>query len=187
MHTTYTRAISLLTLSLFVFSTISPAFFGTFSVQTASAYTESDANTFAYYQRTLQGSMEDLESEFRVNSKVSASTLQNIKSLVQSAYDRLPDSSDVATENASAKKGTDLAIDLAIKNPATQTYISNAVSAIQKFITSSKISKITGSISASPASGNAPLTVSFLATNVNDPSGVSPVAGNHIWWIREEG
>lgn len=131
--------------------------------------------------------MEDLESEFRVNSKVSASTLQNIKSLVQSAYDRLPDSSDVATENASAKKGTDLAIDLAIKNPATQTYISNAVSAIQKFITSSKISKITGSISASPASGNAPLTVSFLATNVNDPSGVSPVAGNHIWWIREEG
>lgn len=187
MHPISTRIISLITLSLLVFSSTNIIFLGNLSIETVSAYTESDANTFAYYQRILQGSMEELESEFRINSTVSTSTLQNIKNLVQSAYDRLPDSSDVATENASAKRGTDLAIDLAMKNPSTQTHVSNAVTAIQKFITSSKIGKITGSISANPSSGNAPLTVSFLATNVSDPSGVSPTASNYVWWIREDG
>lgn len=158
-----------------------------FSIPVAVAYTESDANTFASYQRDIQWAMEDLESEFRINGKAQVWTLQNIKSLIQSAYDRLPDTADVATTNATAKKWTDLYLDLAIKNPTSQTHVSNAVSALSKFLSEVKINKITGSITANPASWNAPLTVSFLATNISDPSGVSPVGGNHIWWMRENG
>lgn len=54
-------------------------------------------------------------------------------------------------------------------------------------MSSTDIKKMSGSISASPNSGNVPLTTSFLAEGVVDPSGVNPVSSNYIWWTREDG
>ncbi len=174
---------------LFLFSTtnIFPGFIAWVLVDQSFAYTESDSNTFAPYQRQLIGIKQDIESEFRRNSSVSVSSFQNAKNIVQSAFERLPDNGEFVSANSEAKKWTDLNIDLAIKNPTAQTYVSNAMLSIERFANEAKIKKITGSITANPAIWNSPLTVSFLATNISDPSGVSPVAGNHIWWMRENG
>ena len=49
------------------------------------------------------------------------------------------------------------------------------------------ISRITGDISAGPAEGNAPLSVSFRADSIRDPSGTTPADNNYIWWTRENG
>ena len=68
------------------------------------AYTENDSNTFAPFQRQLIGIKQDIESEYRRNGSVSLSTLQNAKNVVQSAFDRLPDSADFVSANSEAKK-----------------------------------------------------------------------------------
>ena len=163
--------------------------FSSFLVESSFAgpYTESSANTFDQYKKQLTGIKEDIEAEFRKNGNISSSTLQNAKNIVQSAYDRLPDSPDFATENATAKKWTDLTLDLAMKNSSSQTYVSNAASAIERFANEAKILKMGGSITADPVAGNAPLSVSFQAVNVIDPSGVTPTPNSYIWWIRENG
>lgn len=157
-------------------------------ISTTFAYTESTTNTFAQYQKNLVWMREDIEAEFRKNGSISVNTLQNAKALIQNAYDRLPDSSwDDAVANATVKKWVDLNIDLAIKNPTSQTYVSNAASAIERFSSEAKIQKISGSITANPTTGNAPLSVSFLASSVVDPSGVTPPKNNYIWWVRDNG
>lgn len=162
---------SLTTLIVFLISNILPVFligFGT--SDTFAAYTESTANTFAAYKKEIMDIGESIEAEFRVNGSISTSTLQSAKNLVKSAYDRLPDRDDFGIKNKSAFNGVNLALDQAIKNPTSQTYVSNAVGALSTFISEASIQQITGSITANPSSGNAPLTVSFLATSVVDPS-----------------
>lgn len=181
------RILTHITLLVFCATNILAWLSGGIFIEQGFSYTESDSNTFAPYQRQLIGIKQDLESEFRRNSTVSISSLQNAKNVVQSAYDRLPDNGESVSANSEAKKWTDLNIDLAIKNPSAQTYVSNAVLSIERFANEAKIKKITGSITANPATGNAPLTVSLLASNINDPSGVSPIPGNYIWWMRENG
>ena len=183
LHTN--RFISIITLLLVLSTNILPSFLSGWG--TTFAYTESTKNTFIEYQKQLISIKEDIEADFRKNGTASSSMLQNAKNIVQGAYDRLPDTLDFSTENATAKKWTDLAIDLALKNPTSQTYVSNAVSAVEKFSNEAKILKIAWSINANPVSGNAPLSVSFLAASVKDPSGVNPDPNNYIWWVRDNG
>lgn len=90
-------------------------------------------------------------------------------------------------ENDTAKRSVDTYLELAIKNPSSNTHVSNAISKVAAFIDGAKISAITGDISANPLEGNAPLTVSFRATNIKDPSGTTPDANNYIWWTRGNG
>lgn len=78
-------------------------------------------------------------------------------------------------------------LDIASKNPSSTQKIGDAISKTSSFLDGAKIDKITGTISATPGEGNAPLTVSFLATDVVDPSGTTPSSNNYVWWIRENG
>lgn len=180
------RISSLFFLSVFFFSNIAPIFLMP-SHEIFAAYTESSNNTFLYYKQQIISAGEAIESEYRINSTVSTSSLQNAKNLIKLAYDRLPDRDDFGIRNNSAYNGVNLALDLAIKNPTSQTYVQSAVGALSQFVSAVSIEEITGSITANPSIGNAPLTVSFLATNIIDPSGVTVPAYNYIWWVREDG
>lgn len=151
------------------------------------AYSESQGDTFNIYKDKLQSGIENMESELRVQWSVSQSTIQNVRNLVNEAYIRLPDTPEYSSKNDSAKRAVDMYLDLASKNPNSQTHISNAITNVSKFISEAKIGQITGTITASPSGGNAPLTVSFSATNVKDPSGVTPSDNSYIWWFRENG
>lgn len=155
--------------------------------EVSAAYTESETDTFREYQNKLRIAIQDLESELKLNKSVSVSNLQNIKSLVQAWYERLPDFGEAGTTNDSIKRATDLAIDLAIKNPTSSSQVGNAISTVATFISSSKIESVQGGISATPNQGNAPLIVSFQATGIKDPSGATPDNMSYIWWMRENG
>jgi PKD repeat protein len=153
----------------------------------AAVYSESEADTFGQYKNSLRVSIENLEAEYKLNGSISTTSLQNTKSLLQSAYDRLPDTGDAWADNDSMKRAVDNALDIAIKNPRSTNYITDAISKVATFISSAKISAITGNITATPTDGNAPLSVSLRADGIVDPSGTTPGTNNYIWWIRENG
>ncbi len=125
-----------------------------------------------------------MEREFRVNNVITDATLSNVRSLVQEAYNRLPDSGDTASKNDGLKKAVDLYLDLAAKNKTSTTNVQNAISQAMSFLSDAIILGIEGSISANPTSGNAPFTSSFLAT-AKDPSGINIPDNNYIWWTRQ--
>lgn len=158
-------------------------------IDTAHAsYTENERGTFLEYKSRIRSALEELEAEMRLNKQVSVSSLNALKQLVQQASERLPDRDPkTATENQSTKRAVDLAIDLAIQKPNSTSTISTAIRDTAKYINGAKIEKITGNITATPTEGHAPLTVSFRAADIKDPSGTTPPANNHIWWIRENG
>ncbi len=153
----------------------------------AQAYTESDSNTYAEYKNKIKEWINQMESELLLNRSVKVSTMQNVKNLVQWGFDRLPDYGEAASINREAKQVVDTYLDLAIKNPDNSNHVGNAISRVASFVDRVSISRITGDISAGPIEGNAPLSASFRADNIRDPSGTTPADGNYIWWTRENG
>lgn len=154
----------------------------------AQGFTENELGTFAEYKNRVQVAIEELETELRIEKKVSEANIAKVKSLVQAAFERLPDKDPEAFRvNDSAKRAVDMYLGLASKTPDSTQAVGEAISKVATFINNAKIEAIQGTISANPTSGNAPHTVSFLAQNVIDPSGTIPPANNYIWWIRENG
>lgn len=100
----------------------------------AEAYTESSSDTFKEYKSQIKVALENLEAELRVNGSVTVGSLQNIKSLVQAGYDRLPDNSDYATINSTAKRAVDMYIDIAIGSPKSTQKVGDAISKTTAFI-----------------------------------------------------
>lgn len=152
----------------------------------AAAYTESDSDTFATYKTKIESALQDLERDFRVNGTVTDNAISSLRSLVQEAYIRLPDTPNEAAKNNTMKKGVDLYLDLAAKNKSSQTHISNVISQIGSFISEATIKQIEWKIDTNPTQGNVPLTSSFLAS-AKDPSWVNIDDNNYIWWMRENG
>lgn len=108
----------------------------------AAAYTESDSDTFATYKTKIESALQDLERDFRVNGTVTDSAISSLRSLVQEAYIRLPDTPSEAAKNNTMKKGVDLYLDLAAKNKSSQTHVSNVISQIGSFIGEATIKQI---------------------------------------------
>lgn len=130
---------------------------------------ESTDDTFVFYKLKIEGLLQDMEREFRVNNAVTDATIDNIRNNVKEAYNRLPDRGEYANTNMGIEKSVELYLDLAQKNKSSQTHVSNAATQTARFLYEAKIEQITGSITANPTSGNAPLTTSFFAT-AKDPS-----------------
>ncbi len=154
---------------------------------TFAAYVDSDSDTFTDYKDKIKESVNQMESELLINKSVNISTVQTVKSLIQWGFDRLPDDRESASINREAKQIVDTYLDLAIKNPTNTNHVGNAISRVNNFLEKASISRITGDISANPTEWNAPLSVSFRANNINDPSGTTPADNNYIWWTRENG
>ena len=93
---TYKKTSSFLLMGVFllqiILSTITPVY---------AVYTESTTDTFVYYKQKIEGVLQDMEREFRVNNTVTDATINNIRSLVQEAYYRLPDRGELANTNTS--------------------------------------------------------------------------------------
>ncbi len=151
------------------------------------SYAAEGDETFADYQNKLRIAIQTIEWELRVNKSAQVSSLQNLKTLLQAAYERLPDVWVDGTENDTAKRSVDIDIDVAIKNPTATNLVGTALSRVNTFISSAKIKTITGDVSALPSEWNAPMTVSFHANNIRDPSWVTPESWNYIWWMRWNG
>jgi hypothetical protein len=155
-----------------------------FSLNAASV--ENDQNSFIYYKQKTESALQDMEREFRLNNAVTDSTISNIRTLVQEAYLRLPDTGDVGSKNEWLKKAADLYLELAAKNKNSTTHVQNAATQVAAFISQALISEIVGSIDANPTSWNAPLTSSFLAS-AKDPSWINIPDNNYTWWMKEAG
>lgn len=85
-----------------------------------AAYTENENDTFAEYRTKIESALQDMERDFRVNGSITDSAISSLRSLVQEAYIRLPDTPDEATKNSKMKKGIDLYLDLAAKEKSSQ-------------------------------------------------------------------
>ncbi len=77
-----------------------------------------------------------------MNKTVSTNNISNIKSLVQGAYDRLPDFGDAGTQNDTMKRAVDRDLDLAMKNTSSSSSIGTAISSVASFISSAKIESV---------------------------------------------
>ena len=119
--------------------------------QAMAAYTESEADTFAEYKDKIRDALSKMESELILNKSVNVATIQNVKNLVQSGYDRLPDFGESASINREAKQVVDTYLNLAIQNPTNSNHIGNAISRVSNFLDRANIGKITGEISAGPS------------------------------------
>jgi len=77
-----------------------------------------------------------------------------------------------------------IAIDYVRKNPSSDSAITDLARKLNDFLTKTKIGRITGKITATPQTGNAPLAVTLRAENVVDPSGVTVPKSNFIWSFK---
>ncbi len=109
----------------------------------AVAYTENDLDTFNEYQNRLLIAIQNIEGELKINKKADITSLQNLKTLLQAAFDRLPDVGDAGTENDTAKRAVDIEINIAIGDPNSVSKVGSAISKVASFISSAKINAIT--------------------------------------------
>lgn len=124
-HSTTSRLSALLILALFMCSGIFGIVINLAVTREtyAAPYTESDADTYATYKQKLEGALQDMERNFRVNGTVTDTDISNVRNLVTEAYNRLPDTPDVASKNETMRKSVELYLDLAMKNKGSQTHV----------------------------------------------------------------
>lgn len=152
-------------------------------IETTYAYTEYDLNTFDSYKKQIELLSSTLDREYQVNNKITSKTLASLDSLVKSSMGTFPDSEDVVF-NTNLANSLITAIELVKKTPDSDTAIANLAKNLGDYLTKVKIKRIKGKITASPETGNAPLTVTLRASEVVDPSGVTIPKASYIWWIR---
>ena len=155
-------------------------------IETTYAYTDYDTNTFDSYKKQIELLSSTLDREYQVNNKITTATLTNLESLVRASAATFPDSQDIIF-NANLADSLMTAIALVKKTPDSDNYITNLAKSLNDYLTKVKVNRIKGKITASPATGNAPLTVTLRASDVIDPSGVTVAKANYIWWIRSSG
>lgn len=150
------------------------------------AYTDYDANTFDYYKKEIELLSSTLDREYQVNNKITVVTLTKLQTLTSASMNTFPDSNDIIF-NTNLANTLLTSIEIVKKSPDSNTAITGLARALNDYLTKIKIARIKGKITASPEKGNAPLTVTLRATEIVDPSGVTPPKGNFIWWIRGAG
>ncbi len=141
------------------------------------------AGTFLEYKKSIDEIAIDLDRQYKVDGKIQDATLLRLKALVVGTMDTVPDK--YASSNATMAQSVVTAIEVVRKDPGSDSKISEMASVLSSYLKGAKIDAITGKASATPASGNAPLTVSLRADNVRDPSGVVVPARNYVWWIKK--
>lgn len=155
-------------------------------IETTYAYTDYDTNTFDNYKKQIELLSSTLDREYQVNNKITSQTLATLSTLVKSSMQTFPDSDD-AIFNTNFANSLITAIEVVKKNPDSDTAISNLAKSLNDYLTKIKVKRITGKITASPETGNAPLVVTLRASEVIDPSGVTIPKSGYIWWIRSSG
>lgn len=141
-------------------------------IEQTYAYTEYDINTFDDYKKKIELLSSTLDREYQVNNQISVKTLSSLESLVRSSMDTFSDNSDTVY-NMNLANNLLTAIELVKKRADSDSAISGLAKGITEYLTKTKIRRVSGTITASPNTGNAPFIATLRATEVVDPSGVT--------------
>ena len=140
-------------------------------------------NTFDQFSTQIQLLQPEIEREFKINNKIDLTTLGKLQALVQASESTFPDNTDQIF-NANLANNVITSIELVQKKPDSQSAILGMAKDLVDYLSKVKIGRITSGMAATPAQGNAPLTVSLQATNSIDPSGVVIPQNNYLWSIQ---
>lgn len=138
--------------------------------------------TFLEYKRGIDEVAIDLDRQYKVDGKISDATLLRLKALVVGTMDTFADKN--LSSNAVMAQSVVTSIEVVRKDSGSDAKIGDLASTLSNYLKTARIDTISGKASATPNSGNAPLTVSLRADEVRDPSGVLIPSRNFVWWIK---
>lgn len=153
-------------------------------VPKANAFTMNDNGTYDQYKKEILIISDDLEREYEVKETLSIANLTKLENAVKKAMETFPENNNFLTNKSIANKLL-ISIDKVKTNLSSDSKINELANRINNFINSVKIPRITSKISATPSSGNAPLSVSLRATETVDPSWVPLPNNNYMWSIKK--
>jgi PKD repeat protein len=141
--------------------------------------------TFLEYKRSVDEIAIDLDRQYKVDGKIEDATLLRLKALVVGTMDTFSDK--YASTNATMAQSVVTSIEVVRRDSGSDSKIGDLATTLANYFKNAKVDKISGKASATPSSGNAPLTVSLRADDVRDPSGVVIPSRNYVWWIKNSG
>ncbi len=141
-----------------------------------------DLGTYNEYRYRLTEQFFALREHFEVTKELNTETLQNIALIANTGYKYLPD--NLTNKN----KLQELLIDIKkwMWAPDNKVLYSEVIKSLAAYLEKVEIQEIEWTISATPNSGNAPLTVT-LRWAVQDPTGTQILPGNYTWWVDSAG
>lgn len=160
-----------------------PSLFPTANAATVAVEDIAIQGTFLEYKKRIDEVAIDLDRQYKVDGKIQDATLLRLKALVVGTMDTVADK--YGSINATMAQSVVTAIEVVRKDPGSDAKIGEMATVLTSYLKTAKIDTITGKASATPASGNAPLTVSLRADDVRDPSGVLIPSKNFVWWIKK--
>ncbi|MFB0964650.1 MAG: PKD domain-containing protein, partial [Patescibacteria group bacterium] len=138
--------------------------------------------TFLEFKRSINDVAIDFDRQYKVDGKVSDATLLRLKALIVGSMETFADK--YASSNAVMAQSVVTSIEVVRKDSGSDAKIGDLATTLANYLKAAKIDAVTGKASATPESGNAPLTVSLRADEVRDPSGVVIPSRNYVWWIK---
>ncbi len=141
-----------------------------------------DLGTFNEFRYRITEQFFILRENYQVNNALDVDVIRKIAVLADEWYKYLPDNlvnkNYLAELNIDLKKGA--------KYPGNESAYTEIIQWVADYIEKVEISSVSGSVEASPISGNAPL-VTTLRAKVQDPTGSKILDGNYTWWIDNAG
>ena len=155
-----------------------------FGISTAHASTN-DTRGFDYYRSQIEAAAQAIGRDYEVDGKIKVNSIRDLETAITGASETFPDV--YRDTNMSLVNNTLNQIALVRKYPESDLYAERLAEALRTFLTNVKIGMITAKTTATPATGNAPFTVTLKATEARDSSGVPIPDANYVWWIRGTG
>ncbi len=137
-----------------------------------------DKGTFNEYRYYMVREYFRLKENFELKGTIAKDIADNILSHAKVWFNYLPDS----LMNNNYYNDLKIAVERGIASPRSEVYYEDIIQKLDVYIQKVSIQQLTGSIEASPITGNAPLTVTFRG-RVTDPSGTVIPSSNYIWWF----
>jgi PKD repeat protein len=137
---------------------------------------------FEVYRARIEAVAQLIGRDFEVDGKVKLANLNELQSAITGSMDTYPEKERDGNTALANQVLTQVA--LVRKFPDSDLYADRLAEALRTYINGVKIGTITAKITATPAKGNAPVTVSLRATEARDPSGAVIPNENYVWWIR---
>lgn len=156
-----------------------------FGIQSAYAASANDSRGFDYYRSKIEEAAQAIGRDYEVDGKIKAAHIRDLETAITEAAETFPDSEK--DFNTSLVNNVSNQIALVRKFPESDLYAERLAEALRTFITTVRVGAITAKTTATPATGNAPFTVTLRANEARDPSGVPIPESNYVWWIRGAG
>lgn len=141
--------------------------------------------TFDTYREQILKLVPAMQVESR-SSGISAANLNALRAIVLKASLTLPDTG-VNLSNSALVTDTLGSIDALLRTPAMDSLEAQLFKSLETFLTQAKVPQIVALASATPATGNSPLTSTLMVTGIKDPSGVQVPDENVVWAVRVAG